>query len=56
MGMDTNTGPVGGDAASWKARRSTGPRSAVRWTSCAHFTRPDAMPVRLPDRNGSASR
>lgn len=55
IGIDTNTGPVGGEAASWKARRTTTP-SSPRWrTSCAHFTVPRARPTRSPPSNGSAT-
>jgi hypothetical protein len=56
MGIETNTGPLGGWAASWKARRISGPRSPTWCTSAAHFVSPRASPTRSPERNGSARR
>ena len=37
MGSETNTGPDGGAAASWKARRMIVPSSSTLRTSCTHF-------------------
>ncbi len=53
IGSDTNTGPTGGDAASWKARRMTVPSSSRVRTSCTHFDTGRASPTRSPESSGS---
>ena len=53
IGSDTNTGPTGGEAASWNARRITVPSSSRVRTSCTHFDTGRASPTRSPDRSGS---
>ena len=53
MGRETKTGPPGWEAASWKARRMSGPISSAVRTSWDHFDTERAMPTRSPDRSGS---
>src|SRR5204862_77911 len=55
-GIDTNTGPAGGEAASWNARRRTVPSSPLWRTSCPHLDTPLARPTRSPESSGSATR
>ena len=55
MGSDTNTGPAGGWAASWNARRSTVPSSPLVRTSWPHFTVPPASSTSGPDSSGSVT-
>ncbi len=46
MGSDTNTGPMGGVAASFMARRSTRRSEPGSTTRVAHFTTGAAMSTR----------
>ena len=55
IGSDANTGPPGGWAASWNARRMIVPSSPAVRTSWPHFTAPEASSTSGPDRSGSVA-
>ena len=55
IGRLTNTGPPGGPAASWKARRMMVPSSRSERTSWVQRLTGAARPTRSPARSGSAS-
>ena len=56
MRMETNTGPLGGAAASRKARRRIVPSSSGDRTSWVHLLTAPARPTRSPESNGSSTR